>query len=85
MLIGDDNRDAADALVLLLSSIGADVRVAYDGPSALEVASRHPPQVALLDIGMPGMDGYELARRPSSAQANRRRNADPAPGLGIAG
>jgi PAS domain S-box-containing protein len=63
VLVVDDNADAADTLALLLRLQGHDVRVAHDGPSALSQASAEPPDVALLDIGMPGMDGYELARR----------------------
>ncbi|HEY4059351.1 MAG TPA: ATP-binding protein [Kofleriaceae bacterium] len=63
VLIVDDNRDAADLLTEALDSLGYEARTAYDGPSALEVAAEFEPQVALLDIGLPVMDGYELARR----------------------
>jgi CheY-like chemotaxis protein len=63
VLIVDDSVDAADSLALLLRLHGHDVSVAHDGPSALEQATAQPPDVALLDIGMPQMDGYELARR----------------------
>ncbi|CAN5892386.1 hypothetical protein BH11MYX2_BH11MYX2_24380 [soil metagenome] len=63
VLIVDDNRDAADLLTEALDCLGYDARTAYDGPSALEVAAEFEPQVALLDIGLPVMDGYELARR----------------------
>jgi signal transduction histidine kinase len=63
VLIVDDNRDAAESLGLLLSLLGSEVRVVYDGPAALEAMSREQPAVVLLDIGMPGMDGYEVARR----------------------
>ena len=66
VLVVDDNRDAADTLAMLLRSMGAQVEVAYDGTTALELAQRNPPSVALLDIGMPGMTGYELARRLST-------------------
>ncbi|HUS24865.1 MAG TPA: PAS domain S-box protein [Candidatus Binatia bacterium] len=62
-LVVDDNRDAADTLGALLRQQGHDVAVAYDGPAALEAARAHPPALVLLDIGMPGMDGYEVARR----------------------
>ncbi|KQP23377.1 ATP-binding protein [Pseudorhodoferax sp. Leaf267] len=63
ILVVDDNRDAADSLGLLLSLIGAQVRVAYDGQSALAVALEWTPALVLLDLGMPQMDGYEVARR----------------------
>lgn len=63
VLIVDDNVDAADSLGLMLRLAGQEVRVAYDGPSALAVAQEFRPQVLLLDLGMPGMDGYALARR----------------------
>jgi CheY-like chemotaxis protein len=59
----DDNRDAADTLGLLLEADGAEVRVVYDGRSALAMADAFLPTSVLLDIGMPGMDGYEVARR----------------------
>jgi signal transduction histidine kinase/CheY-like chemotaxis protein len=63
VLVVDDNRDAADSLGLLLKVLGAEVRVARDGAEALEAYSAYDPAVVLLDIGMPGMDGYEVARR----------------------
>jgi PAS domain S-box-containing protein len=63
VLVADDNQDAADSLGTLLRSMGADVRVVYDGESALAALDALRPAVALLDIGMPMMDGYELARR----------------------
>jgi PAS domain S-box-containing protein len=63
ILVVDDNADSAEALALALGAIGHEVRLAGDGPSALEVAAEFKPQVVLLDIGLPGMDGYEVARR----------------------
>jgi PAS domain S-box-containing protein len=63
VLLVDDNHDAADMLAELLRLAGHDVRVAYDGPAALGEAAAFAPDVALLDIGLPVMDGYELARR----------------------
>jgi PAS domain S-box-containing protein len=63
VLVVDDNVDAADSLALLLKLSGQETRVAYDGPTALLVAEAFRPQLVLLDIGMPGMDGYEVARR----------------------
>ncbi len=62
ILVADDNRDAADSLAMLLRSDGHEVVVAYDGAQALEAIRRNPPDVALLDIGMPEMNGYDVAR-----------------------
>ena len=63
VLIVDDNQDAADVLGEALTRGGHVVQVAYDGPTALDVARTFNPQVALLDIGLPVMDGYEVARQ----------------------
>jgi len=63
ILVVDDNRDAADTLGLLLEGDGAAVRVVYDGRAALAQAETFQPTSVLLDLGMPGMDGYEVARR----------------------
>ncbi|MET0659898.1 MAG: ATP-binding protein [Steroidobacteraceae bacterium] len=63
ILIADDNRDAADSLAALLELDGHEIHVAYDGAEALELCLRQPPHIGLLDIGMPKLDGYELARR----------------------
>jgi len=63
ILLVDDNRDAADSMRMLLNQVGAEVRVAHDGAEALEAFEACRPRVVLLDIGMPGMDGYEVARR----------------------
>jgi CheY-like chemotaxis protein len=63
VLIVDDNRDAADSLALLLQFSGYDVHTAHDGLSALKAMDDYRPAVVLLDIGMPGMNGYEVARR----------------------
>ncbi|MGH9323720.1 MAG: hybrid sensor histidine kinase/response regulator, partial [Vicinamibacteria bacterium] len=62
-LVVDDNHDSADMIALLLSSLGAKVRVVYDGRSALEAIRGQRPEVALVDLGMPGLDGLEVARR----------------------
>ena len=62
-LVVDDNVDAADSLALLLRLSGQEVRVAHDGPTALLAAQAFRPELVLLDLGMPGMDGYEVARR----------------------
>jgi CheY-like chemotaxis protein len=63
VLVVDDNRDAAISLSRLLQLLGVDVAVAHDGPEALDLLPSFGPDVVLLDIGMPGMDGYEVARR----------------------
>jgi PAS domain S-box-containing protein len=63
VLAVDDNVDAADSLAMLLRLAGHEVRVAYDGPTALLIAQTFQPQVIFLDIGMPCMDGYDVARR----------------------
>jgi PAS domain S-box-containing protein len=63
LLVVDDNTDAADSLAMLLRLQGHEVRVAHDGPSALTLVKGYRPELVFLDIGMPGMDGYEVARR----------------------
>jgi signal transduction histidine kinase/CheY-like chemotaxis protein len=63
VLLVDDNVDAAELLQVVLVDAGYEVRTAYDGPSALASLDNFTPDVALLDIGLPGMDGYELAGR----------------------
>jgi PAS domain S-box-containing protein len=63
ILVVDDNRDSADSLTAFLRLTGNDVYSAYDGVEAIEAAERHRPDVVLLDIGMPGMNGEEACRR----------------------
>ena len=63
VLIVDDNRDAADSMAELLRVLGHHANVAYDGNSALQLYGGLPADLALLDIGLPDLDGYELARR----------------------
>lgn len=63
ILVVDDNVDAAESLALLLRMKGQEVRVAFDGPGAITAAHDFSPEAVFLDIGMPGMDGYEVARR----------------------
>lgn len=63
VLVADDNRDAADTLAMLLEMWGHEARVAYDGVSALKAARRFKPEVALLDIRMPALNGGEVARQ----------------------
>src|SRR5262249_5636828 len=63
ILVVDDDGDAAEGLALLLRTAGHAVCTARDGRTALQVAAATRPQVVFLDIGMPGMDGYEVARQ----------------------
>jgi CheY-like chemotaxis protein/nitrogen-specific signal transduction histidine kinase len=63
VLVVDDNADAAESLAMLLGLLGYEVRTAHDGPAALREAAAFRPDVALLDIGMPGMSGHDVARR----------------------
>ena len=63
VLLVDDNEDAAELLASALEIMGYTTRVAHDGPEALKAATEFDPDVALVDIGLPVMDGYELARR----------------------
>jgi DNA-binding response OmpR family regulator len=67
VLVVDDNADAADSLAMLLQVRGDDVRVAYDGEEALFAEQEFMPDVLLLDIGMPKLSGYEVARRARAA------------------
>jgi PAS domain S-box-containing protein len=63
LLVVDDNEDSAVSLAMLLRLQGHEVRVAHSGPAALDLAASYRPDLIFLDIGMPGMDGYEVARR----------------------
>lgn len=63
LLVVDDNRDAAESMSMLLEMWGHEVAYAYDGPSAIETAEHWEPEAVFLDIGLPGMDGYEVAER----------------------
>jgi PAS domain S-box-containing protein len=62
LLVVDDNLDAANSLGMILRLKGHQVRIAHSGPAALELVESHQPEMIFLDIGMPGMDGYEVAR-----------------------
>jgi DNA-binding response OmpR family regulator len=62
VLVVDDNEDAADSLATLLGVMGYEVRIAYDGPEAIQAADEFEPAVALLDIGLPKLSGYDIAR-----------------------
>ena len=63
VLVVDDNHDAATSLSMLVELLGHEVRTAFDGEQALGVAGEFCPDVVLLDLGMPRMDGYEACRR----------------------
>jgi CheY-like chemotaxis protein len=63
LLVVDDNRDAAESMSMLLEMWGHEVASAYDGPTALRTAEQWQPEAVFLDIGLPGMDGYEVAER----------------------
>lgn len=70
VLIADDNKDAADSLAMLLRMEGHEVTVAYDGGQALSAIETLRPEVAVLDIGMPELDGYEVARKVRNSPAS---------------
>jgi CheY-like chemotaxis protein len=63
VLVVDDNEDAAESMAMLLSVLGHEVRVQHDGPAALATAAEFLPQAVFCDVGMPGMDGFEVATR----------------------
>jgi two-component system CheB/CheR fusion protein len=63
VLVVDDNRDSAESLAMMFGLDGHEVHLAYDGPAAVEAALAYRPEVIFLDIGLPGLDGYEVARR----------------------
>jgi PAS domain S-box-containing protein len=71
VLVVDDNVDIADLLAEALTTLGHDARVAYDGPGALAVVAGFEPEIAFVDIGLPVMDGFELARRLRELIAHR--------------
>jgi CheY-like chemotaxis protein len=74
ILVVEDNRDAADSLRLMLELYGYDVKVAYSGPDGVQAAKQCQPDVVLCDIGLPGLDGYGVARmlrdNPATARAH---------------
>jgi two-component system CheB/CheR fusion protein len=68
----EDQPDAAESLLMILELLGHHVRVAHDGLAALEAARANPPDIMLIDIGLPGMNGYELAQAIRREPALRR-------------
>lgn len=72
VLVVDDNEDAAESLQMVLEMQGHQVLVAHDGRKALEIAARERPDLVLLDIGLPGLDGYEVAARMRQDPATSR-------------
>ena len=72
ILVVDDNRDAAETLARLLGLLGMEVEVAHDGIAAMEALPRFRPDILLLDLGMPKLDGYETARRMRETDEGRR-------------
>jgi signal transduction histidine kinase/DNA-binding response OmpR family regulator len=82
VLLVEDNPDGAETLSTLLRLAGHEVRVASDGPAAVAAAAEYRPDVAVVDIGLPGMDGYEVARRLRADPATRRAVLVAATGYG---
>lgn len=72
VLVTDDNRDNADSCAMLLQLSGHEVRTAYSGQEALTLGADFVPQLALIDISMPNMDGYEVARQIRASQWGRQ-------------
>jgi CheY-like chemotaxis protein len=75
ILVVDDNHDSADSLGLLLELMGNEVRIVHDGLEALAVANEFQPRVILLDIGLPSINGYEVARTIRGQNEAWARNA----------
>jgi CheY-like chemotaxis protein len=63
VVVVDDNEDAAQSMAMLLRTVGHDVHIEHDGTAALKRLTAQLPDIVLLDIGLPGLDGYEVARR----------------------
>jgi CheY-like chemotaxis protein len=72
IVVIDDNQDAAESLAMLLRLKGHDVQIAYDGNSGLELALESEPDCVLVDIGLPGINGYEVAKRLRAHDGNGR-------------
>jgi PAS domain S-box-containing protein len=85
ILVVDDNRDAAESMVALLRASGRDVLVAFSGQEALDIAAGNPLSAVLLDIGLPDMSGYEVARRLRQSPASRDARIIATTGYGLKG
>jgi CheY-like chemotaxis protein len=72
ILVVDDNRDAADTLSMLLDFLGYETQTAYDGQQGVDVATAFQPDLVILDINMPVMDGYQAARMLRNARGTSR-------------
>jgi DNA-binding response OmpR family regulator len=72
VLVVDDDPDQTAGLVQVLELVGFTVQTAHDGPSALEIARSFAPRAVVLDVGMPGVDGYEVARQLRKEQSGER-------------
>jgi CheY-like chemotaxis protein len=72
VLVVDDNRDVADTTATILRLSGCDTHVAYDGPAGLDAVERLQPDAVLLDIGLPGLDGYQVAERMRAHPVHRK-------------
>jgi signal transduction histidine kinase len=82
VLVADDNRDAAETLSLLLEVMGHEVKTVHDGQAAVEAAASFDPEVVLLDIGMPGLNGYDTCRRIRAGAGGARRTVVAVTGWG---
>ena len=82
MLVVDDNEIAAKMLGMLLKALGNEVRSCYDGLTAIDVASEFHPDIILLDLGMPKLNGYETAHPNSRAAVGETRRIGRAEWLG---
>ena len=82
ILVVDDNADAAEMLLMALELFGCEVRAAHSASAALAMAQEFAPEVALLDIGLPDLNGYELARRLRATEHGRRMRLIAATGWG---
>jgi CheY-like chemotaxis protein len=72
VLIVDDLVDAALTMAQLVRLLACEVKTAHDGPTALQIAAGYAPEIVLLDLGLPGIDGYEVARRLRADRATER-------------
>jgi CheY-like chemotaxis protein len=70
-VVADDNRDAADSLVVLLDWLGYEAKACYDGAQAVDLVKTFKPDLVILDINMPVMDGYEAAKTIRRAEGDR--------------